>query len=75
MLATYMYMQHPNLFLQHTDENTCNIRLIQMKHLEHTFGIYVHSHCNMCNIPINFCNILIYFYNNDTKHINIPPKL
>ena len=28
-----------------------------MKHLEHTLETYVYSHCNMCNIPIYFCNI------------------
>ena len=38
-------------------QNTCNIHLKQMKHLEHTHKIYVCSHCNMCNILIYFCNI------------------
>ena len=56
-LATCMYMQHPDLLLQHLDENTCNIRLKQMKHLEHTLETYEYSHYNMCNIPIYFCNI------------------
>jgi hypothetical protein len=53
--------------LQHPDENTCNIRLIQMKHLEHTLETYMHSHCNTCNI-------LIYFCNTDMKHFNISLK-
>ena len=64
-----MYMQHPDLFLQHLDDNTCNIRLIEMKHLEYTIETYVYSHCNMCNIPIYFCNISIYFCNIDIKHV------
>ena len=61
-LVTCMYTQHPDLLLQHPDENTCNIHLIQMKHLEHTLETYVYSHCNICNIPIYFCNI-------DIKHL------
>ena len=68
-LQTCMYMQHPDLLLQHPDENTCNIRLIQMKHLEHTLETYVYKYCNMCNIPIYFYNISIYFCNTDTKHL------
>ena len=28
-----------------------------MKYLEQTLAIYVYSHCNICNIPIYFCNI------------------
>ena len=55
-------MQHLDLLLQHPDENACNICLIQMKHLEHTLETYVHSHCNIDNIPICFCNT-------DTKHL------
>jgi hypothetical protein len=38
-------------------QNTCNISLEQMKHLEHTLETYVYSYYNMCNIPIYFCNI------------------
>ena len=34
-------------------QNTCNIRLEQMKH---TLKTYVYSHYNMCNILIYFCN-------------------
>jgi hypothetical protein len=33
-----------------------------MKHFEYTLEIYVYSHCNMCNIPI-------YFYNTNIKHL------
>jgi hypothetical protein len=62
-----IHLQHPDLLLQHPDENTCNIRLIQTKHLEHTLETYMHSHCNMCNI-------LIYFCNTDMKHFNITLK-
>jgi hypothetical protein len=40
-----------------SNENTCNIRLIQVKHLEHTFEIYVYSHYNIRNIPNYFCDI------------------
>ena len=28
-----------------------------MKHWEQTFATYVYNHCNICNIPIYFCNI------------------
>jgi hypothetical protein len=52
-----MYMQHPDILLQHLDKNTCNIHLEQIKYLEHTLEIYVYRHYNMCNIPIYFCNI------------------
>ena len=45
------------LALQHSKWNTCNIRLKQINHLEHTLETYVYSHYNMCNIPIYFCNI------------------
>ena len=31
------HVQHLNLLLQHPDENTCNIRLKQLKHLQNTF--------------------------------------
>jgi hypothetical protein len=27
-----------------------------MKYLEYTLETYDYSHCNMCNIPIYFCN-------------------
>jgi hypothetical protein len=27
-----------------------------MKHLEPTLETFVYSYCNMCNIPIYFCN-------------------
>ena len=45
-------MQHPNKY-------TCNMRLekTQMKHWEQKFTTYVYNHCNMCNIPIYYCNI------------------
>ena len=48
-------------------QNTCNIHLEQIKHLEHTFETYVYSHYNMCNV-------LIYFCNNNIQHCNIPLK-
>jgi hypothetical protein len=57
MLATCMYMQHPDLLLQHPDKTLCNIHLERMKHLEYTLKIYVYRHYNMCNILIYFCNI------------------
>jgi hypothetical protein len=28
-----------------------------MKHWKQTFATYVYNHCNICNIPIYFCNI------------------
>jgi Na+-translocating ferredoxin:NAD+ oxidoreductase RNF subunit RnfB len=33
-----------------------------MKHWEQKFTTYVYNHCNICNIPIYFCNI-------HTKHL------
>jgi hypothetical protein len=46
--------------MQHLDKNTYNIRLkTQMKHWEQTFVPYLYNHCNICNIPIYFCNIHI----------------
>jgi hypothetical protein len=35
--------------LQHLEKNTCNIRLEQIKHLEHTLETYMYSNY-MCNI-------------------------
>jgi hypothetical protein len=62
MLTTYMYMQNLNLLLQHPDKtlatfgwNRCNI-------LEHILETYVYSHYNVCNISI-------YFYNIDMRHL------
>jgi hypothetical protein len=51
--------------LQHMYENICAtsgwntfyIRVKHMQHLEQTLATYMHSHCNICNIPIYFCNI------------------
>jgi hypothetical protein len=44
--------------MQHPNKHTCNILLKkQMKHLEQTLVTYMYSHCNICNIPIYFCNI------------------
>jgi hypothetical protein len=68
-LATCMYIQHPDLLLQHSDENTWKICLIQVKHLKYTLEACVYSHCDMCNIPIYFCNIPIYFCNINIKHL------
>jgi len=59
-LETCMYMQHLDLLLQHPDELQYTSDTI--KYLEHTLETYVHSHCNMCNIPFYFCNT-------DTKHL------
>jgi hypothetical protein len=55
------------LLLQHLDEHTCNICLIQMKHLELKLETYVYSHCNICNIRIYFCNT-------DTKRLQHTSK-
>jgi hypothetical protein len=56
-------------YCKRPDENTCNVRiktlptlatsLKQMKYLEPTLETYVYS----------YCNIPIYFYNIDTKHL------
>jgi hypothetical protein len=68
-------MQLLDLLLQHLDESTCNIRVIEMGiHLEHTLETYVYRHCNMCNTPIYFCNIPTYFCNFGTKPYNIRLK-
>ena len=48
--------------MQHSDQNTCNIRLEQMKHFEQTyktFAICLWNTYNICNPPIYFCNIHI----------------
>jgi hypothetical protein len=37
--------------LQH-ESTFCNIRMKQMKQLEHTLATYVYSHYNICNIQI-----------------------
>jgi hypothetical protein len=40
-------------------KHTCNVHLKkQMKHLEQMLAIYVYNQCNMCNIPIYFCNTI-----------------
>ena len=52
----YVYATSRSTFAT-SRKNTCNIRLEQMKHLEHTLETYVYSHYNMCNIPIYFRNI------------------
>jgi hypothetical protein len=67
-LATCLYMQHPDLLLQHLDKNTCNIRLM-MKHLEHILETYVYSHCNICNIPIYFVTLIQNTCNIHLKHL------
>jgi hypothetical protein len=67
MLATCMYMQLLDLLLQHPDKNTCNMRMIQIKYLEYTLQTYVYSHCNIRNI-------LIYFCNTGTKHLQHTSK-
>jgi hypothetical protein len=57
MEMKHMYTRdHPRLrlltkHLQH-ESTFYNIRLMQMKHLEHMFATYVSSHCNICNIQI-----------------------
>jgi hypothetical protein len=33
-----------------------------MKHWKHTFATYMYTHCDICSIPIYFCNI-------HTKHL------
>jgi hypothetical protein len=57
MEMKHMYTRdHPRLrlltkHLQH-ESTFYNIRLIQIKYLEHMFATYVSSHCNICNIQI-----------------------
>jgi hypothetical protein len=43
----------------------------ELKHLEHKLKtyIYIYSHCNMCNIPIYFCNINMKQCNIYMKHL------
>jgi hypothetical protein len=64
MLATCMYMQHPDLFLQHPDKT-----LVTFVWTDKTFGTYnwniLYSSYSMCNIPIYFCNIPM----KDLKHM------
>ena len=48
--------------MQHPDKTLANIhQKNEMKYLEHTLETYVYSHCNMCSIPIYFCNIKIKY--------------
>jgi hypothetical protein len=52
---------------QHPNKNTSNVRLKkQMKHLKQTLATYMFSHCNICDIPIYFCNI----YTKPLQHIS-----
>jgi hypothetical protein len=40
-----------------SDKHTCNIRLEkQLKHWKQKLATYVYKHCDICNIPIYFCN-------------------
>jgi hypothetical protein len=57
----YVYATSRSTFAT-SRQNTCNICLEQMKHLEHTLETYVYSHYNMCNILISFCNIDIQHF-------------
>jgi hypothetical protein len=50
-------------------QNTCNIRLEQMKHLEHTLETYVYSYYNMCNISIYFATSIYNTCNVSRKHL------
>ena len=61
-------MQHPDKntcnicmkHMHHLDKHTCNIRMKkQIKHLEQMLATYMYSHCNICNISIYFCKILM----------------
>ena len=65
MLETYVCNMHVYATSRFTfatsRQNTCNICLEQIKHLEHTRETYVYSHYNKCNMPI-------YFYNIDIQH-------
>jgi hypothetical protein len=46
--------------MQHLNKHACNVHVKkQMKYLEQMLATYVYNHCNMCNIPIYFCNIHI----------------
>jgi hypothetical protein len=51
-LATYV--KH----IQHPDQNTCKYTSeTEMKHFEQSLATFSWNTCNICNIPIYFCNI------------------
>jgi hypothetical protein len=71
-LATYvreqLRLKQFQKHMQHPDETLANICMEkQIKHSEHTLETYMYSHCNICNIPIHFCNIKM-------KHLQHPDK-
>jgi hypothetical protein len=57
--CNHAYICNIQIYFCSIQRNTCNIL---MKQSEHTLETYVYSHCNMCNI-------LIYIYNTDIKHL------
>jgi hypothetical protein len=62
----YVYATSRSTFAT-SKQNTRNIYLEQMKHLEHTLETYVYSHYNMCNISIFFCNINIQHFQHTSE--------
>jgi hypothetical protein len=61
--------------MQHRDETLANIRLEnEMKHLEHILKTHMYSHCNMCNIPIYFCNIQMKHLQHSDGHGDVGRK-
>ena len=54
-LATCIYIQHPDLLLQHSDETLENIRPKSLKHLK-TYT------CNMCILSLQHMQHLIYAF-------------
>jgi hypothetical protein len=52
----------------YANKHTCNIRSKkQMKHSKRMLATYMYNHCNMCNIPIYFCNIYIKYMQHTSK--------
>jgi hypothetical protein len=44
--------------MQYPNKHTCNIHLEKIDEtMEQKLETYVYNHCNICNIPIHFCNI------------------
>jgi hypothetical protein len=59
----------PDLLLQHLDETLATYVRKQLKHLEHTSETPVKHLKKHLKAIVNACNIQIYFYNIQIKHL------
>jgi hypothetical protein len=60
------HKQHLDKTLAIYVQNICKIQIntlaTYVETLEQKFAIYVYNQCNICNIPIYFCNILMNIF-------------